>query len=182
MPNLLSLCTYNRGDIGNAFKNIRKGYEIYWNPTSTTVLRLFFNMYRTVWWSETNSWQVYFRNCWFNIPGNGVLFKCALNKTNPKNILNSELANKLKMDAEWIWLIADFYSLMGRTEEAIFWLEHAVSKGFINYYFTDMILFLKIFRGEKVWKLMNEVKTEWEKVKVRDNTWSFAYSQAYKIS
>jgi adenylate cyclase len=168
---LLSLCSFTRGDIDNAFKNIRKGYEIY--PEIPQV-QLYYAYFLTC-TERLDEAKLIVDRYISETAGSifqamGLLFKSALNKTNPGNILNVELENKLKMDVEWTWLIADFYSLMGKTEDAIFWLEHAVSKGFINYpllYRYDP--FLKNIQGEKKFeRLMNQVKTEWEKVKVKE--------------
>jgi len=36
-------------------------------------------------------------------------------------------------DAQWPWMLAECYSLLGKVERAIAWLEVAVSKGFLNY-------------------------------------------------
>jgi adenylate cyclase len=168
---LLSLCSYNKGDIDNAFKYIRKGYEIY---PEIPQIQLYYAYFLTC-TEQVDEANLILERYISETSGSifqsiGLLFKCALNKTDPKNILNVEMENKLKMDVEWTWLIADFYSMMGKTADAMVWLEHAVSKGFINYpllYQYDP--FLKNIQKEKQFeKLINHVKTEWEKVNVID--------------
>ena len=64
------------------------------------------------------------------------------------------------------WTMAECYALLDEKEEALDWLEHAISKGWINYpLFSKLDPFLKNIRGEvRFKKLMEKVKYEWQHV------------------
>jgi tetratricopeptide (TPR) repeat protein len=69
-------------------------------------------------------------------------------------------------DFHFPWLMAECYSLIDEKEEAIKWLEHAVSKGWVNYpLFSKLDPFLENIRGEPGFKrLMEKVEYEWQHV------------------
>lgn len=75
-----------------------------------------------------------------------------------------ELISAAKVHWQLPWMMAAIYSLIGRTDESLNWLEHAVTRGFINYPFlSEKEPFLKNIRGEERFKkLMERVKYEWE--------------------
>jgi serine/threonine protein kinase/Flp pilus assembly protein TadD len=66
------------------------------------------------------------------------------------------------------WMLASLYSLAGKTDESLYWLELAVNRGFINYPFlAEKEPFLERIRGEERFKkLMKRVKKEWENFEV----------------
>ena len=66
------------------------------------------------------------------------------------------------------WMMASIYSMLGETKESLDWLEHAISRGFINYPFlAEKEPFLENIRGEERFKkLMQRVKYEWENFEV----------------
>jgi non-specific serine/threonine protein kinase len=82
--------------------------------------------------------------------------------------VTDELINYCRNDEQWSWMLADCYALIGEKDEAIRWLEVAVSRGFVNYPFISKYdPYLKNVRGDKRFKkLLERVKFEWEKFKV----------------
>ena len=90
----------------------------------------------------------------------GKLFKAAIQNPDQKELLTAEQEEKLKIDVEWSWLIADIYSLMNRKEQALDWLEHAVNRGFLNYpLLSTYDPFLENLREERRFlNLMDKVK------------------------
>jgi non-specific serine/threonine protein kinase len=64
------------------------------------------------------------------------------------------------------WTMAECYALIDEREEALKWLEHAVSKGWVNYpLFSKLDPFLENIRGEPRFKqLMEKVKYEWQQI------------------
>jgi len=72
-------------------------------------------------------------------------------------------------DPELPWLGACGYALVDEKEEALRWLEHAVSRGWINYpLFSEQDPLLENIRGEERFrKLMARVKPEWERFEAR---------------
>jgi non-specific serine/threonine protein kinase len=62
------------------------------------------------------------------------------------------------------WMLAGGYAMLDEREKAYRWLEHAISRGFINYPFLSQYdPFLENLRGEDRFKqLMERVKREWE--------------------
>jgi hypothetical protein len=75
-----------------------------------------------------------------------------------------ELTSAAKIHWQLPWMMAAIYSMIGRTEESLIWLEHAVTRGFVNYPFiSEKEPFLKNIRSEpRFKKLMERVKHEWE--------------------
>ena len=94
----------------------------------------------------------------------GEFFKAAVTGNTPGITLAHDQREKLLVDVEWSWLMADFYSLMNQKDEAFFWLEHAVGKGFINYpLFHTYDPFLDNMRVDKRFDaLMLEVKRHYD--------------------
>jgi len=96
----------------------------------------------------------------------GEFFKASLTtqETNLKYSLPDEVKNKLRIDIEWSWLIADFYALSGNIDEAIDWLDYIVDHGFINYPLLSKHdkLLENIRQDKRYMELMTRVKTEWE--------------------
>lgn len=78
--------------------------------------------------------------------------------------LNDETINFFWNDPDLPWFGAGGYALINENEEALRWLEHAISKGTICYpYLSEKDPFLENIRGEKRFKeLMKHVKREWE--------------------
>jgi tetratricopeptide (TPR) repeat protein len=78
--------------------------------------------------------------------------------------VTEDLKEYSKTDEQESWTLADCYALIGEKEEAIRWLEIAVSRGFVNYPFISKYdPFLENIRGEERFKkLMERVKYEWE--------------------
>ena len=78
--------------------------------------------------------------------------------------VTSGLIDYCQNDEQWSWMLADCYALVEEKEEALRWLETAVSRGFVNYPFISKHdPFLKNIRGESRFKeLMERVKSAWE--------------------
>jgi non-specific serine/threonine protein kinase len=78
--------------------------------------------------------------------------------------LNPELLYTVKRDPQYSGLMADFYALLGDRENALDWLENAVSRGFLNYpYLNNYDPYLENIREDgRFRKLMEKVKLEWE--------------------
>jgi serine/threonine-protein kinase len=68
----------------------------------------------------------------------------------------------------WSSRIATSFALLNEKEEALYWLEHAVNCGFINYpLLSERDPWLENIRGEKRFKrLIDRVKREWEEFEV----------------
>lgn len=62
------------------------------------------------------------------------------------------------------WLVGSGYAFLDEKEEALRWLEHAVSRGFVNYPFLSRFdPFMQNLRGdERFEKLMERVRRIWE--------------------
>ena len=166
---VLSICSYSRGDIDGGLRNASKGFEIFPEIPQIQLYYAYFLVCKNLIDEAKIILDRYItdtRGTIFQVMG--LLFQCALNKSDPADIITSEAEDKLKADPEWTWLVADFYSLMNRKEEAIHWLEHAVNKGFINYpLFSKYDPFLtNIRQDENFKKLMTRVKHEWENFKI----------------
>ena len=71
-------------------------------------------------------------------------------------------------DPEIPGFIAGWYALLNEKDEALKWLERAISRGWINYpFFAEIDPFLENIRGEERFKkLMKRVKKEWENFEV----------------
>jgi serine/threonine protein kinase len=79
-------------------------------------------------------------------------------------VVTPELIAFFKTQWQMPWMMAAIFSLLGRTEESLDWLEHAVTHGFINYPFlAEKEPFLENVRGEERFrKIMKRTKIEWE--------------------
>jgi serine/threonine protein kinase len=100
----------------------------------------------------------------------GALFLNALqgNTTEALEAVTPELVASAKPDFQWPWMIASCYAMIKKVDESLYWLEHAVSRGFINYPFlNEYDPFLENIRSEERFKrLMERVKYKWENFEV----------------
>ena len=79
-------------------------------------------------------------------------------------LLTPDFIKAMKMDLQFSWHLAAFYSFINEKDQALEWLEHAVDRGFINYPFLknhDRLLD-NIRSEERFQKLLERVKYEWE--------------------
>jgi tetratricopeptide (TPR) repeat protein len=69
-------------------------------------------------------------------------------------------------DAEVPWLLAIAHAAVGATDEALLWLDRAISQGMINYPFlSEHDWYLDSIRGdERFAKVMERAKREWERL------------------
>jgi non-specific serine/threonine protein kinase len=83
-------------------------------------------------------------------------------------VITPEIASSWKGQLQIAYMVASIYSMMGKTDESLDWLEHAINRGFINYPFlNEYDPFLDNIRGEERFKkLMERVKYEWENFEV----------------
>jgi non-specific serine/threonine protein kinase len=98
-----------------------------------------------------------------------LLLKYALleDKESTLRAMTPEFQKTCRRDPEWSYWVADMLSLVGAREEALDWLENAVSRGFINYPLFQCDRFLDTIRGEERFKkLMERAKYEWEHFEV----------------
>jgi TolB-like protein/predicted Ser/Thr protein kinase len=98
-----------------------------------------------------------------------LLWKYALlkDKKNALRAMTPEFQKTCRRDFVWSYDVAARLSLLGANEEALDWLENAVSRGFINYPFLQCDPFLDNIRGEERFKkLMEHAKYEWEHFEV----------------
>jgi len=89
-------------------------------------------------------------------------------KTMALNTLSDETKRYTWNDPLFSGLMPGYFSLINEKDKALDYLKHAINRGFINYPFFSMIdPFLENIRGEERFKkLMERVKTEWEKFEV----------------
>ena len=131
---LLALMYYMKGDMNNAFENSKKAYNIF--PEIPQV-QLYYAYYLVADGDKKSALPIVDRfiseTTGSIFSALGILFKSAILGNSTIEPLTEEAKEKLKLDVEWSWLIADFYSMMNKKEEAIDWLEHIVNRGFINY-------------------------------------------------
>jgi serine/threonine protein kinase/Flp pilus assembly protein TadD len=82
--------------------------------------------------------------------------------------ITPELIAWARWDELWPWAMAAGYALIEEKDEAIDWLEHAASRGFIHFPFlSEHDPFLENLRGEERFKkLMKKVKHDWEHFEV----------------
>jgi serine/threonine protein kinase/Tfp pilus assembly protein PilF len=96
----------------------------------------------------------------------GLLLKYGLEKDKEKalQIMTPDFRKTCLRDCEWSYFVADAFALLNEKNEALDWLENAVTRGFINYPFiSEHDSFLDNIRGEERFKkLMERVKYEWE--------------------
>jgi non-specific serine/threonine protein kinase len=97
-----------------------------------------------------------------------LFFKYSLQrkKDNALQLITEDRKNHAWRDYHLPWTMAECYALIDMREEALKWLEHAVSKGWINYpLFSKLDPFLENIRGEPRFKqLMEKVKYEWQHI------------------
>jgi serine/threonine protein kinase len=95
-----------------------------------------------------------------------LFFKLALQGDRDKALasLSPELTTKAEYDFEVAWQLAECFALIGETDNALYWLEHSIDRGVVNYpFFSKHDIFLENIRGdERFKKLMMRVKNEWE--------------------
>ncbi len=162
---LLSFFYYMKGDLNKAFEQIKMGYEIYPEIPQIQLYYVYFLAIQQNFKEANQILKRYISGTSGSIFSTvGVLFQCALNGMNPDHIITDEIEDKLKMDCEWSWLATDFYSMMGKKEVALNWLEHTINRGFINYpLLSQYDPFLNnIRKEERFLKLMEKVKHSWE--------------------
>ena len=65
----------------------------------------------------------------------------------------------------WSWLVAECYAVAGAQEEALDWLENAVTRGFVNYpYLSASRTFRSLYGSPRFEQLSARVKTTWEEM------------------
>jgi serine/threonine protein kinase len=105
-----------------------------------------------------------------NFTRQAVFLKFALQgrKKEALQAVTPELISWARWDELWPWAMAAGYALIEEKDEAIDWLEHATSRGFIHYPFlSEHDPFLENLRGEQRFKeLMKKVKHDWEHFEV----------------
>jgi non-specific serine/threonine protein kinase len=99
-----------------------------------------------------------------------VFLKYAIRSDKKKltSILTPDFIKAIKMDCQYSWHLAAFYSFINEKDQALEWLEHAVNRGFINYPFLknhDRLLD-NIRSEERFQTLLERVKYEWENFEV----------------
>jgi serine/threonine protein kinase/TPR repeat protein len=96
----------------------------------------------------------------------GLLLKYGQLKDREKAflIMTPDFRKTCQRDLEWSYFVADAFALLHENNEAFYWLENAVDRGFINYTFINNYdPFLDTLRGEERFKkLMERVKYRWE--------------------
>jgi TolB-like protein len=100
----------------------------------------------------------------------GLLLKHAVinDKYEAFKVMTPEFRETCNRDCTFSHHLAGIFSLLNEKDEALFWLENAYNRGFINWpLLSQKDLWLKNIRGEIRFKvLMEKVKTEWENFKV----------------
>jgi TolB-like protein len=164
---LLALVFYMKGDLEKAFEEINKAYQIYPKIPQVQLYYAYFSMLNGNKHQAISVLERYISDTSGSIFAvMGKFFKAAIQNPDQNVILTAEEEEKLKIDVEWSWLIADFYSLMKRNEQALDWLEHAVNRGFINYpLFATYDPFLENLREERRFlNLMDKVKHSYDEL------------------
>lgn len=82
--------------------------------------------------------------------------------------MTPDFVKGIKMDLQFSYHFATFYSYLGDKEKSMELLENAVDRGFINYpLIVEYDPFLENIRGEaRFKKLMERVKYDWENFEV----------------
>ena len=162
---LKALMHYMRGELSNAFDEINIAYEVY---PEVPQVQLYHAYYLMIDKKEKEAISV-LEGLITKTSGSifsvmGEVFMAAILDNDPDKILSEKNEEKLKIDVEWSWLVADFYSMMNRTERALDWLEQAISRGFINYpLLTIYDPFLENLRKDNRFSsLMEDVKRRYE--------------------
>jgi serine/threonine protein kinase len=84
-------------------------------------------------------------------------------KQNALRALTPEFQKLCRRDLELSHWVANYLSLLGAKEEALYWLKNAVGRGFISYPYLRCNPLLDNIRGEvRFKKLMEKAKYEWE--------------------
>ena len=100
----------------------------------------------------------------------GRILMCALRGETDimARAVTPEFKKTFSRDAYYAHALAEVYALVGMHNEALQWLEQAVSRGFINYpMLAEHDPMLESVRGdERFKKLMVRVKKEWEEFEV----------------
>ena len=83
-------------------------------------------------------------------------------------LLSDQFVKTIQRDPQFSYFVAAMLALADMKDEALYWLENAVNRGFINYPFiSEHDPFFKKMRGdERFKKLMKRVKHEWENFEV----------------
>ncbi|HAQ20833.1 MAG TPA: hypothetical protein DCR40_16615 [Prolixibacteraceae bacterium] len=90
-------------------------------------------------------------------------------KVNLNLLLTPEFAEAIKMDLQYSYHFATFYSYLGVKEKSLEFLENAVNRGFINYpLIAEYDPFLVNIRAEEQFKkLLERVKYNWESFELK---------------
>ena len=82
--------------------------------------------------------------------------------------VDQKLIASAELDQVLSFMMASGYSMIGRVEEAVDWVEQSAQRGFINYPFlSESDPFLANLRGEPQFEaLMERVKDQWETFEV----------------
>jgi non-specific serine/threonine protein kinase len=83
-------------------------------------------------------------------------------------LMTPDFVKSIKMDLQYSYHFATFYSYLDENEKSLEFLENAINRGFINYpLISEFDPFLENIRGEERFKrLMERVKYEWENFEV----------------
>ena len=100
----------------------------------------------------------------------GQLLKCAImkNKVEAFNLMTPDFRKTCIRDCTFSHHIAGIFSLLGEKDEALFWLENAFDRFFINWpLLSEKDLWLENIRSEERFiNLMKRVKYEWDNFEV----------------
>ena len=158
---LSCLVYYMKGDLTKAVIEIDKAYQVFPEVPQVQLYYAYFLVIDGKYHEAVPILDRYISNTAGSIFSViGKLFKTAIHEPDNGFILSQVEEEKLKIDVEWSWLVADFYSLMKSNELALDWLEHAANRGFINYpLFSKFDPFLENIRKEPRFEnLMSKVK------------------------
>ncbi|MDH3244072.1 MAG: FlgO family outer membrane protein [Saprospiraceae bacterium] len=147
---LKSVMYYLKGDLEMATSEIITAYEMY---PEVPQVQLYYAYHTMINGESPRAIELLDRYI-VNTSGSifsviGKLFKAAIENSEVDMELTKEEEEKLKIDVEWSWLIADFYAMIKQNTKALYWLEHAVNRGFINYHLLmHYDPFLENLRGD----------------------------------
>jgi len=78
-----------------------------------------------------------------------------------------DLVEAARVDWQYSWEVASGYALVGALDQAVDWLQNAVTRGFINYQFLSLDPMLERLRGdERFHALMAEARKRHERLRV----------------
>ncbi|MBI4547038.1 MAG: hypothetical protein HY707_03600 [Ignavibacteriae bacterium] len=82
--------------------------------------------------------------------------------------MRSDFEKTCRESRGYSYMVANVFAMLGEKQQALDWLEHSVSRGFLNYPRMDHgDPFLENIRDEERFKkLMDRVKYEWEHFEV----------------